>query len=479
MKVLLIQPPHYFEGFSREPDNVPLGLAYLARSLLDHGHQVQVLDIWAHQYVREQILDDLKRREYDVIGIGALSTQYNYVKWLTTELKALSDAPIILGGALPTHSSDTVLNHTPVDFCVIGEGEQTLPELLDHLNTPEFVQGIAFRKDGQVHHTPERPYVQDLDTIPFPEWDVFPTDLYLRVNHMGLHAGYRTINLVAHRGCPYSCRYCSLTFRSVRWRSIGNIVQEIQILQQKYGIQAIDFNDELLAISKKRMYELCEGLKPLKIWWNCQGRVNIVDHDLMKAMKDAGCVAIGFGIESGSQRILDAMDRRQTIEQSKTALLNARKLGIEPIIQIIFGYPGESDKTIQENIEFFREVRMRPSGFFTLTPLPGTEIYRRAFAEGRITDEDAYLQELDWGYNSGRPLLVNFTDLADNEFFQKKRDMEASIDANYYKTHRQEQLNYYLQRIATYYRKHGLLQTMRRATRGDRPLPGVKTQFVK
>lgn len=122
---------------------------------------------------------------------------------------------------------------------------------------------------------------------------------------------------------------------------------------------------------------------------------------------------------------------------------------------------------------------MRPSGFFTLTPLPGTEIYRRAFAEGRITDEDAYLQELDWGYNSGRPLLVNFTDLADNEFFQKKRDMEASIDANYYKTHRQEQLNYYLQRIATYYRKHGLLQTMRRATRGDRPLPGVKTQFVK
>jgi radical SAM superfamily enzyme YgiQ (UPF0313 family) len=169
--------------------------------------------------------------------------------------------------------------------------------------------------------------------------------------------------------------------------------------------------------------------------WQGQARVNTVDEDVLKCMKDAGCVSVGLGIESGSQRILDAMNKRTKVAQNVAAIEAAKKVGLDVIVQCIYGYPGESDETIAETIDFFRQADHLDQGFFVLTPLPGTAIYGRCLEQGFIKDEDAYLSNLDAGYNTDRSALVNLTQFGLDEFYDKKRFLERKILTNYFLRH--------------------------------------------
>jgi radical SAM superfamily enzyme YgiQ (UPF0313 family) len=207
------------------------------------------------------------------------------------------------------------------------------------------------------------------------------------------------------------------------------------MLKETFGVRAIFFNDELLVLNKQRIYELCEAIKPLNILWQGQARVDTVDSDVLKCMKDAGCVAVGLGIESGSQRILDAMNKKTTVEQNITALELAKKIGLEVVVQCIYGYPGECDETIVETIDFFRRADMLHEGFFVLTPLPGTQLFERCLEQGVVKDEDKYLSNLDAGYNTTRKALVNLTQFDADDFYEKKRWMEDRIQWNYFLQH--------------------------------------------
>jgi len=437
MKVLFIQPPHYFDGKSRRPGFFPIGLGYLAANLLKDGHDVEVFDIWAMQLTQEEVLKRIPNLRYDVAGITALSTQYNYVKWLAKHLKRRSDSPIVLGGPLATFSAHLVLDKSPIDFCVISEGDVSLSNLLRHLDEPHKVPGIVFRHDGRVIHTPSQEYVENLDSLGFPLRDrrVFATDVYLKEGYLDGHPDLKALNITTNRGCPYRCDFCSKTYTGVRSRSEVHVREEIEKLKEDFGIGAVFFNDELLVLNKRRIYALCEQLKPLKIWWQGQARVNTVDEDVLKCMKDAGCVSVGLGIESGSQRILDAMNKRTTVAQNIAAIQAAKKVGLEVIVQCIYGYPGESDETIAETIVFFRRADHLDQGFFVLTPLPGTAIYGRCLQQDFIKDEDAYLSNLDAGYNTDRSSLINLTQFALEEFYEKKRFLERRILTNYFLKH--------------------------------------------
>jgi len=471
MNILLIQPPHYYEGGNRPPTFFPLGLGYVAQALLKSEHHVDILDIWAHQWTDEEVSRQLMNLDsYELIGISALSTQYSYIKWLTRELRRKSPAKIMVGGALATHSPDLVLRHTSADICVIGEGEVTVKDITENLYALEKVAGIAFKNNGNITHNPPRPYIQNLDDIEFPGWDIFPIDIYLNNCSVFGFPHIKAMNLITSRGCPWDCNFCSKTFTKVRFRTIDNVIAEIKELKRKFNIEGIGFMDELLVSSKKRFYELCNKIEPLHIRWSCQGRVNLVTLEMLKRMKRAGCVAIGYGIESGSATILSAMNKKITPSQVDEALRNTVKAKIIPVVQLMYGYPGENKKTLEETVNLFKNTAFlgqKALQFIQLSPtvpLPGSALYQQAIKEGLITNEDEFLSQLSAGYMPEvRKLLVNFTQFNEHEFWQRKEQTEKKIVTEQRKKHPvRAAVDFFLFKISqlhSYYKKFGLKKT--------------------
>lgn len=468
MKVLLVQPPHYYGANSRPPSSFPLGVAYIAATLKKSGHEIEIFDIYAHQLNDDEVCRRIQclPLDIDVVCVSALSTQYRYVKWLTKELKTKFNKPLILGNALATFNTEAVFANTKVDICVISEGERTIVDLLDNLNNLASVKGIAYRQEDRIYTSPKREYIEQLDTIDFPARDMFAMDVYLEHTGLWSNPEIRTMDIITARGCPYDCNFCSKTFRGIRLRSVPNIIQEIEELRGKYNFSGIKFNDELTLVNKKRVYELCAYLKKAKLSWVCQGRVNLVDKDLLKTMKDSGCKALGFGVESGSNRILANMNKGITVEQAVESINATKKCGIEPIIQMVFGYPGENDKSLEETVDFFKRVRSPTMQFSMTTALPGTRLYEDARKDGLISNEDEYLDKLDWGYYADREILINFTGFPDSKLNSKRKETEEAINKNYrlYIIKRPWiACGIIFHKLRSYYLRYGLIRTIKKS----------------
>lgn len=404
--------------------------------MLEEGHEVNILDINALGLSDAAVIDYISSASFDVAAISALSTQYRYVKWLASQIKKKDKRrKIILGWVLATHSSQAVLRNTDVDICVIGEGENTVKELLSNLENPSDVKGIMYKDGTTITLNPSRKYIEELDTLPMIPYDLFPVDAYIDSLSRTASPRERAINIICGRGCPYNCSFCSKTFSGVRLRSIEKVIEEIKYLQSKYAIERIIFADELLAINKKRVLELCEAIAPLQISWSCQGRINLVDEKLLRGMKDAGCTAIGYGVESGSQAILDRMNKKIDIAKAVEIINLTKRIGLIPVLQFIFGYPGENRETIRETIDFFRKIDEPSIEFSPLTPLPGTDIWQYSVQEKLITDEAAFLERLEGGYMPDAPTLANFTSFSDRELVRLRKWSEKQIRFNYIRRH--------------------------------------------
>lgn len=427
MKTLLIQPSHY----RREPEFFPLGLGYLARILKDNNQQVEILDIQANQYTEEQTTNILKNHQYDYVGISSISTQYAYTRWLTETIREqMPTTKIIVGNALGTFTPKTVLEHTETDICCIGEGEQTFLEIIEQKPLDE-IKGIAYKKKDGIQINKPREYIRDIDTIPFPQWDMFPMEIYLKSCYV-TNQSRPCLNTITARGCPYHCGFCSRTFSGARLRSVNNIMEEIHELIRRYHIRSVFFNDELFVSSRARVHKLCEQLAPLDLKWICQGRINLVNKEILQEMKKAGCVKIGYGVESGCQKILDNMNKEIKIADSRRVLNETYKIGLEPIIQMMYGYPGENQDTLQETKRFIASLDM-PIGRLFLsitTALPGAPLYDDALKKGRIKDEHHYLMSLKSGYmalTDNRPDFINLSEIPDKDFFRFKQQTEQEI----------------------------------------------------
>lgn len=424
MRVLLIQPPHIYPYGIRMPDCFPLNLGYIA-SIIRKKHDVEVFDIWGNELPETDVKEKIKKIDYDVVGITALSTQFNYIRWLANEIKKYNKAKIIVGGALAIHSSDILLKNTKVDITVIGEGELTIQDLLENHDNLKEVKGIAFRKNKKIIKTSPREYIKDLDTIPFPAWELFPTEKY--INMSVFRDDGRKIQMITGRGCPYNCIFCSKNFKGVRLRSVGNIKKEIKELKKRYGIRFIEFVDELVIVSKKRGYKLCGTLEKLNVRWSCQGRLNIVDYPLLKTMKKAGCKRIGYGIESGSQRILNIMNKQVDVKQAEKTILDTERAGLAMHPQMIFGMLGEDRGSLKETIDFCKRTHISLHGMFTATPLPGSWLYDYCIKNGMIKDELKYIK----GLTGTDILYVNLTEFPDEEFDRIKTETVNEITRNY------------------------------------------------
>lgn len=465
MKVLLINPTHNYDRGDRPPSYFPLGLGYIGRYLLKNGYKVETFDIWAHQWPKEEVIRRIPELDYDIAMISGMVTQYKYIKWLSKELKKHHNGPIVLGGGLAMFSANVVLRNMDVDICVQGDGELIAPDIVKNLDNLYSIAGITYKTEGQIYVNPPADLVKNLDDIEFPAWELFPLDIYLGTP--GTHEGYfgKQMNIISGRGCPYQCNFCSKIYKTTRIRSPENVALEIRELQSKFGVHIIEFTEELVMISSQRMLKLCEALKQLNIKWSCQGRINHATLEVLKAMKDAGCTEVGYGIESGSRKILDAMNKNSDPELALQAIENTRKAGLRPVPQMMYGYPGENDETLKETIEWCNKAHVDVNNLSLLTPIPGTPVYDKCIADGRIKNEDEYLETLE---GTGT-FMVNLTGWRDEELLRKKKEAEDAIHKNYYKWRRTNPLQfskeylYKAKRFYGYVKKHGPVKAVKDA----------------
>lgn len=430
-KVLLINPAFAFEPKNWMGFVFPFGLGYVAACLQRDGHNVDVWDISAEEISYSEVekrLPSVLAKGYDHIGITGIVNQYLYIRRLADDLKKLCDSVITCGGPLASYSHSILLKETRVDICVLGNGEFTYSKLVGGKPVSE-LDGVAYRDGGEIRVTADAGPPKDLDALPRPAYELFDMDHY--ISHTRLmsmshpwYRGRRVAAMITARGCPYNCTFCSKSTRNLSLRSIDCIMDELRFLVDSYGISALLFEDELLVISKERTLELCKRIKPLNLVWCAQARVNLVDREMIRAMKDAGCVGIGYGIESGSQMILDKMKKRITVQQIKDALTISKEEGLPVKVQLIFGYPGETRETVDETLNLFRELRYPARKMNIITPLPGCALYDEAKEDGFIGDgqnnvisEVKFLEYLS--LNGGmcqRHFFYNRTAFTDEEF---------------------------------------------------------------
>lgn len=430
MNILLINPP------CRSAYLLPLGLGYIASVIRDKGHNVKILDINALEYSPEKVRQILKNLDFDIAGIGGLTTTYGYVKWLSHAIKKdRPHVPIVAGNMVSTAHPELLLKNSSVDIAVIDEGELTFKDIVSAIESNRDIGGIKgiFYKDSskKIIKNPPRERITDLDLLPFPAWDLFPMEVYLNNSRLSSSTGLASINISTVRGCPYSCTFCSRQFgRKVYTRFAKGIVDEIKELKIRYKIKSIAFSDDLFLVNEERVLELCDRIifDKIDIKWSTSGRVNLVNDNLLKKMHKAGCIELSFGFESGSQDMLNRMNKAVTVAQAEKAIKITRKAGIRVLGSFIFGMPGETHESIKETLAFIKRTQLPMYRFFYATPYPKTELYEIAMKTGKIPeDEDKYVESLG---EMRTTFLVNLTDFSDIELVRLKNLAEQTARRN-------------------------------------------------
>ena len=445
MKILLINP--LIREWAK-PNVFPLGLGYIASVLKGKGHEVEVMDINAYRWDKQKVEQIIRDSDYDIVGVGAIVTVYRYVKWLVGILRKYHpDKKIVIGGSVATSIPQIILERTQADIACMGEGEVTVVELIEILQTGcddlSSIDGIWYKgAEGKIYRNNPRAPVKDLDTLPLPSWDLFPMEIYLK-NPIGAPNRNKwidgdsddnpplSININGTRGCPYKCIYCYHDFmgQGYRHRSPGNLIREIRLLHDRYGVTYYHFIDDEFVLKKKFIHDFCKKLKNEfngSITWGCAGRVNLMTERLIAEMADAGCVLIGYGIESGSQKMLDVMKKGVTVEHAKEAIKLTKKYLGWADCSFMIGTPGENRETIQETVDFCKELDLTPEVIFFETPYPGTELYRIALEQGKINDKEEYILNLG---EQGEKIRVNFSELTDEELLEAQEDMIKELNA--------------------------------------------------
>jgi anaerobic magnesium-protoporphyrin IX monomethyl ester cyclase len=382
--VLLIYPyfkPQRDRSVFRFP---PLGISYIATALQQAGHQVQLLDCTFLK--RRAALDMAMQAKATVIGIYCMVSMSEDCLWFAQQLRNQCRL-LVAGGPLPTCDPQPFLDF--FDVIVRGEGEKTMPELVSafqdgiDLNT---VAGIVYRSKlesvegcaGTACSTTPRPFTRDLDQIAFPARALLPNLSYIRYGKKKY--GYAITTVMSTRGCPYHCEFCSnVVFGgSYRERSPQNVVDEIEEALG-LGYDRISFADDVFTMKRSRVIEICEEIqrRSLHFKWECLGRVDALDYSTAVAMKEAGCMRIFFGIESGDERILDLMRKQITTDQARRAVEAAHLAGLQVGAFFILFYPGDTDETVLNTLHFATSLPLDYLGLSMPYPLPGTALYDR------------------------------------------------------------------------------------------------------
>jgi len=403
----------------------PWGIAYVA-AVLEKQHKVCIIDsptegrrnleqIDGTKYRvglrNEELANRIRRWSPDVVGINIPFSGWSKGAFEVASIVKSIDKDIItvLDGQHPSARPEECLTHTNIDFVVIGEGEHTIFELvnvLEERNTQNLkkIKGIAFTKNGKTVITPPRPTIQDLDSLPFPARHLLPMDEYFAaVKENPIRGEIRKpwATMITSRGCPHNCVFCTVHIvmgKKWRGRSPENVVDEIEQLIQTYHIKQIDFYDENMTLDKKRMETICDLIvkRGLDIEWYAPNgvRADTLDEKLLKKMKKSGCKGIRVAPESGVQRVVDQIVKKnQKLTEVEKAVVLCKKIGIKVGCFFVLGLIGETKEDIKETIKYAYKLRRLGANkfyFSIATPIYGTELYEQAKQGGFLRDNFSY-----------------------------------------------------------------------------------------
>jgi anaerobic magnesium-protoporphyrin IX monomethyl ester cyclase len=373
-----------------------LGLGYLAAVLEKNNYPVDVIDCQAVKLSYEEVKSEIKKRQPTIVGVTSATLTYkSALKIIKMTREVCPECLTIMGGPHVSFWDDKALQECPeLDIVVRKEGENTLLEIVQKLEAGKSFDdtiGITCRKNSQIMRNPDRPLIENLDEIPFPAIHLWPLERFK------YGEGEVVFPLLTGRGCAYCCKYCcnwKLLGRKYRLRGSKNVVDEIEYLNKKFGAKAFSFCDDAFTLNKSRAKEICEEIinRKIKIRWDCNNRVDNVTKELLLKMKQSGCTDVFFGVESGSQLVLDAMNKGIKIEQTIKAYKWAKEVGLMTFAHTILGFPGETRETAWETIKFVEKLDPDDTAYYIATPFPGTPLWDEVIDHGwlQVTDFDKY-----------------------------------------------------------------------------------------
>lgn len=374
MNIILTRPKYYTHLIT-----APLGMGYVCAYLRQAGLNVRIID-----GLKEGLSnDDLAARcnEADIIGIFCMSDYLWDVIGLTKKLKEKGKV-VVIGGPQATVMPRETLEYTGADYAVAGEGEKAMLELICALREKKDPSGIFGVNTAATQKFTPRVSFNDLDQIPFPAWDEIDPRTYPMAPHGAVVKAFPVAPITSTRGCPFNCHFCAspkIWNRQIRYRSAKNVVDEIELLVKEYGVKELHFEDDNLTLKKSHIQGICEEIlaRNIRVHWATPNgiRVDTVSKELLGLMKKSGCYSVAFGIESGSQEILDNIEKKTDLNIMRSAIEAASETGLITQAFIIFGLPGETQQTIQQTIKMVLSLPLHRVQFLLLDVLPGSKLW--------------------------------------------------------------------------------------------------------
>jgi radical SAM superfamily enzyme YgiQ (UPF0313 family) len=387
----------------------PLGLGYIASVLLLEGFDVRIIDMDMEDCDYDKLIPMLENFQPDIIGISTTTLTYkNGLRVAKSAKNCLPEVIVCLGGPHVSALPGDALKYPFIDIIVRGEGEISFLKLCRELalgkRLPLNIDGVSQRINGKITIENKRQRITELDALPFPARHLMPLNLY---NIPG--------TILTSRGCPGECGFCAgptILGRKYIMRSAENVINEVQTCVDFFKLTSFYFVDDTMTHNTKRLLEICEGLKKIKIpshinrklKWTCESRVDVISLEILQEMKKAGCTTIQFGMESGSQQLLDQLGKKITLKQLEMAVALSRQAGISPVLSMVFPHPNENEETLGQTFRFIRHLyelgaeKIVPS---LLTLFPGTTFYENRDQLGlkMLTDNTDE-------FNLGTPILT-------------------------------------------------------------------------
>jgi anaerobic magnesium-protoporphyrin IX monomethyl ester cyclase len=398
MNILLVNPPRFdsvsvireerceiTERYSVLP---PYSLLQVASLLRLSGNKIQLIDANGWNLSWEEINEKIKNAHYDAIVFRFTPTTFDLDNKVASISKKNHPKAWTIGICWTLHTvpKEVLQSSVDLDIYIRHEYETVTPAVVVAISRGDdlsSVRGIAYQTDGKIEVNADAEPLPDWDFLPLPAYDLLPSLKSYFINTP--HGSPFTI-LYTSKGCPYSCIFCTVRNTPVKKRSAESIVSELRYLKKNFNIKMVSFFDETFTLDKARVLALCEALKSedLKIVWYCNTRVGLVDADLLKKMYAAGCRGLSYGVESGSQEILNNAMKGATVGQAENAIKWARKAGLKVLCSFILGLPGENWNTVKETIDFVKRTMPTGAQFNVAVPYPGSELHRVAMEKGWI-----------------------------------------------------------------------------------------------
>jgi radical SAM superfamily enzyme YgiQ (UPF0313 family) len=415
---------------------LPLGLGYISASLKRAGYDVMVLN---PNHSREDLPVLLERAigdfSPDVIAAGGMAFHLVQVGEIAALARRLAPHSIIvIGGLLVTNQPEVAMTAIPqADFGVVGEGEQTIVELVGALGAganPDIIRGLIYRQrdSGTFKLTDPRPMQENMDVNPWIDFDGLGLDIYAGLHQPGevapgliVDTGARVLPFLTSRGCPFPCTFCchEATGRRYRTRSIDDVFAELETAIDRFSINTLVIYDDLFCLKRQRLEEFCERIMPLGLRWQCSIRVEQVRPETLRLMRDSGCVSIGFGVESMSPTVLASMKKSTTREALDGALKQIYEAHITPWANLIFGDPAETWETAMESLDWWEKNNRYDLRTAFIGYHPGSQIYEEALRTGLIGDPVAFLL-------SGNA-EINATRMTDDDYAALKQHVSMFV----------------------------------------------------